>query len=104
MTASRIMKWITGAFEAILGIPVLGAAIVIGLVWIPLGVMLILHIVTLILSKQNNEPIYGSILGIITSVVAWIPGVGIVMHILSAIFLMVTAAKAASVAPTEISA
>jgi hypothetical protein len=101
MTASRILKWVTGAFEAILGIPVLGAAIVIGLMWIPLGVMFILHIVTLVLSKQNNEPIYGSIMGVITSLVAWIPGVGIIMHILSAIFLMVTAAKASSVAVRE---
>jgi hypothetical protein len=104
MTASRIMKWVTGAFEAVLGIPVLGAAIVIGLMWIPLGIMLILHIVTLVLSKQNNEPIYGSILGIITSLVAWIPGVGIIMHILSAIFLMITAAKEPSGPPREIHA
>jgi hypothetical protein len=104
MTASRIMKWVTGAFEGVLGIPVLGAAIVIGLMWVPLGIMLILHIVTLVLSKQNNEPIYGSILGIITSLVAWIPGVGIIMHILSAIFLMVTAAKEPSGSPREIHA
>ncbi|MGE7273573.1 hypothetical protein ACQKK5_19180 [Brevibacillus panacihumi] len=93
MSASRVMKWITGGLEAILAIPFLGASIVLSLAWVPLGIMLILHIITLILSKNNNELIYGSVVGIVTSLVAWIPFVGFVMHVLSAIFLMVTAAK-----------
>lgn len=93
MSASRILKWVTGALEAILGIPVLGAAIVIGLLWFPLAIMLVLHIITLVLTKKDGGASVGSILGIITSCVAWIPGVGIIMHILSAIFLMINAAK-----------
>lgn len=93
MSSSRIMKWITGSFEIFLGIPVLGGAFVLGLYWTPLFVMLILHIITLVLSKQNKEPIYGSVLGIVTSLVAWIPFVGMIMHIISGILLMVTAAQ-----------
>jgi len=93
MSASRVMKWITGGLEALLAIPVLGASIVISLAWVPLGIMLILHIITLVLSKKNDELIYGSVVGIVTSLVAWIPFVGFVMHVLSAVFLMVTAAK-----------
>lgn len=92
MSVSRILKWVTGAFEAFLGFPILGASFIIYFLWTPLFVMLILHIVTLILTKKDGGATTGSILGIVTSLVAWIPGVGIVMHILSAIFLMVNAA------------
>lgn len=94
MSPSRILKWLTGGLEAILGVPILGAAIIVGLLWIPLGIMLILHIITLVLTKKNGGASTGSILGIITSCVAWIPFVGMIMHILSAIFLMIDASKA----------
>ena len=93
MSSSRIMKWVTGGLELLLGIPVLGGSIVISLVWTPLGIMLALHIVTLILSKKYNEPAHGSVLGIVTSLIAWIPFLGMVMHLITAIFLMISAAK-----------
>jgi hypothetical protein len=93
MSPSRILKWLTGALEAILGIPVLGATIVVGLLWIPLAIMLVLHIITLVLTKKDGGASVGSILGIITSCVAWIPFVGMILHILSAIFLMIDASK-----------
>lgn len=95
MTSSRIMKWITGSFELVLGIPVFGALIILGLAYVPLGIMLILHIITLVLSIRNGETKYGSILGIVTSLVAWIPFVGLVLHIISGIMLMVSASKGA---------
>jgi hypothetical protein len=91
MTASRILKWVTGVLEAILGIPILGAVIVLSSGWTVLMVMLVLHVITLALSVKNREQYRGSVLGIIGSALGWIPGVGIVMHILSAIFLMITA-------------
>jgi len=93
LTGSRILKWVTGSLEVFLAIPVVGAAIVMGSYYTVLGVMLILHIITLVLSATNNEPKYGSILGIVTSLLAWIPFVGWVLHLLSGIFLMVTAAQ-----------
>ncbi|GJM68398.1 hypothetical protein HMSSN036_06140 [Paenibacillus macerans] len=95
MSSSRILKWITGAFEIFLGIPFLGGIIIINLFWTPLFVMFILHIITLVLSKKNNEPIYGSVLGIVTSVIGWIPVVGMIMHIITGIMLMVSAAQKA---------
>lgn len=94
MSPSRILKWITGGLEAILGIPVLGATIIVGLLWIPLAIMLVLHIITLVLTKKDGGATTGSILGIITSCIAWIPFVGMIMHILSAVFLMIDASKA----------
>ncbi|MBB5174002.1 hypothetical protein [Texcoconibacillus texcoconensis] len=93
MPTSRMMKWITGSFEILLGIPILGATIVIGMYWLPLLFMLALHIVTLILSSRDGVHKHGSILGIVTSCVAWIPFVGMVMHIVTGILLMVDAAQ-----------
>ncbi|WP_096274073.1 hypothetical protein [Paucisalibacillus globulus] len=93
MSTSRILKWVTGALEALLGIPVLGGMIIVGLLWTPLLIMLILHIITLVLTKKDGGASTGSILGIVTSCIGWIPVVGMIMHILSAVFLMVNAAK-----------
>ncbi|MFD1036818.1 hypothetical protein ACFQ3N_00050 [Virgibacillus byunsanensis] len=92
MSTSRIMKWITGAFEAFLGIPGLGGAFILSLFWTPLLVMLVLHIITLVLTTKEGGASTGSILGIVTSCIGWIPFVGMIMHIISAIFLMIDAA------------
>lgn len=93
MSVSRILKWLTGGLEAILGIPILGGTIVISLAWAPLIFMLVLHIITLVLTKKDGGATVGSILGIVTSCLAWIPFIGMIMHILSAIFLMIDASK-----------
>lgn len=89
----KITKWIAGGIEVLLGIPVLGASIIVGLLWIPLGAMLAFHIVNLVLSRKENLPITGSILGIVGNALGWIPFVGMIMHILTAIFVMIEAAK-----------
>ncbi|MFD3215527.1 MULTISPECIES: hypothetical protein [Bacillus] len=89
----KLLKWVTGALEALLGIPVLGGTIVVSLLWLPLLFMLVLHIVTLILAKKANMSANGNVLGIVTSCLAWIPFVGMILHILSAIFIMMDAAR-----------
>ncbi|MDQ0245794.1 hypothetical protein J2S09_003372 [Bacillus fengqiuensis] len=93
---STILKWVSGGLEALLGIPILGGTIVMSLLWTPLLLMAILHVVTLIIAIKENEKTHGSILGIVTSVLAWIPFLGMVMHIASAIVLMMDAAKTKS--------
>lgn len=93
MSTSKVLKWVTGGLEAFLGIPVLGGLIVISFFWTPLLVMLILHIVTLVFCSQENEDKAGSIVGIVTSCIAVIPVVGMIMHITTAIILMVSAGK-----------
>lgn len=85
------MKWITGILEIILGIPFLGGLIVMGFSYVPLFVMLILHIVTLALSVGEKESKYGSVIGVITSVIAWIPFVGMVMHLITGLALLISA-------------
>jgi hypothetical protein len=93
MSTARILKWITGSFEALLGIPFFGGVIIMSWFYVPLMIMLILHIATLIISVKQEETKSGSILGIVTSVVGVIPIVGMVMHIITAILLMVDASK-----------
>lgn len=89
----KVTKWVAGGIEVLLGIPVLGASIIVGLCWVPLGAMLAFHIVNLVLSRKENLPITGSVLGIVGNALGWIPFVGMVMHILTAIFVMIEAAK-----------
>ncbi|QEL82900.1 hypothetical protein DN407_31380 (plasmid) [Bacillus sp. JAS24-2] len=89
----KLLKWVSGGLEALLGIPILGGIIVISLHWSPLVFMLALHIITLVLAKKNDMSANGNILGIVTSCLGWIPFVGMIMHILSAIFIMVGAAR-----------
>ncbi|PLS15849.1 hypothetical protein CVD28_20315 [Bacillus sp. M6-12] len=93
MKTSTILKWVSGGLEGLLGIPVLGGAIVIGFAWTPLFIMALLHIITLVFSAKENQNKHGSILGIVTSLLAWIPFVGMIMHIITAILLMVDAAR-----------
>lgn len=93
MSLSKLMKWITGAGEALLGFPILGASIIIGNFYVPLFIMLILHVITLVIAKNERTSTAGSTLGIITSCIAWIPLVGITMHIITAIVLFIDAAQ-----------
>lgn len=88
---STILKWITGGLEAFLGIPIIGGTIILSFSWLPLLFMLILHIVTLIFSIYDKKKFHGSILGIVTSCIGWIPILGMIMHIITAILLMIDA-------------
>lgn len=92
-TAGRVLKWVSGGLEALIGFPIIGGTIVISLAWTPLLLMLALHIVSLVISSKEGRKKNGHILGIVTSCVGWIPFVGMVMHILSAIFLLIEAGK-----------
>ena len=93
MSISRIFKWITGIFEALLGIPILGGLYILSNAWTPLFVMLILHIITLILAKKDNGSGFGNVFGIITSIFGWIPIVGMIMHIITALVLILSASR-----------
>ena len=93
MSTAKILKWVTGGMEAFLGIPVLGGLVVVSTGWTILGVMLILHIVTLLFSANEKRDYASSVVGIVTSCIGWIPIIGMIMHIITGILLMVSAAK-----------
>lgn len=90
-STARLLKWISGGFELALGIPVLGGTIIISTLYIPLVIALGLHIAALIFSKQEGRPITGNVLGIVTSLIAWIPILGMIMHIITGILVLLEA-------------
>ncbi|CAG7646770.1 hypothetical protein PAESOLCIP111_05236 [Paenibacillus solanacearum] len=91
MSLSRLMKFVTGGMEAFLGIPVLGGAFIISTGYTALWVMLALHLVTLLICHNERSGRLGSVVGIFTSMIGFIPIVGMIMHIISAIILVLGA-------------
>ena len=93
LSNSKALKLATAILETILAIPVLGGTIVVATLYWALAIMFILHLITLILSVINKESFYGSIVGLVTSCLAWIPFLGWALHVITAILLYVTAFK-----------
>lgn len=89
MSNSKIMKIITGSLEAFLAIPIIGGVLVFSTFYIPLVVLLILHIVTFIISSKERTSKIGSTFGIVTSLLAWIPLLGWMLHLITALILIV---------------
>ncbi|WP_080872458.1 hypothetical protein [Oceanobacillus timonensis] len=90
MIISQVMQLITGIFEGLLGIPLFGGVYIMGSGYTPLFVMLILHIITLFLANRDGRWIAGSILGIVTSIIGFIPLVGMVLHWATCIVLIIS--------------
>lgn len=87
---TKSLKWFSFGYETFLAIPFVGGMIILAYEWIPLGIALILHLVTLIFSIKTRHGKIGSILGIITSIIGLVPFVGWVMHVATAITLLVS--------------
>ncbi len=96
MSLSRILRYLTGGMEALLGIPLIGGSIVIGFGYTPLFVMFVLHIVTMVICSKERQDKSGSIVGVVTSCIAWIPFVGMIMHIITALILLISASLRSS--------
>ena len=80
------LKLVMAIVETLFAIPVLGMMIIVGMIWIPLGLALVGHIVCLVFSVKNSTKKRAPIMGIIAATVGLIPFVGWVLHILTAIF------------------
>ncbi len=89
----NILKWASGGIEALLGIPVLGGVIILSMAWVPLFIMLAFHIIIVVFSYKAGIKSYGNILGIVTSVIGFIPIVGMIMHLATAVLILVDAAQ-----------
>ncbi|MBM7553676.1 hypothetical protein [Thalassobacillus pellis] len=89
---STTLKWITGILEGLLAIPFLGGLFIIGAGWQPLAFMFVFHLITLIFSIRDKRFSVGSVVGMIANVIGVIPGIGWIMHTLTAIILLVDAA------------
>lgn len=78
----RLYKIIIGLVELFFGIPFIGGAIIIGNGWAPLGGLIFFHFIGLVLSFVAVKAKSGSIFGMIGNIIAFIPVVGMIMHIL----------------------
>ncbi|KAB8125767.1 hypothetical protein F9U64_21740 [Gracilibacillus oryzae] len=80
MILSGILKLLGVLAEFFLGIPAIGGTFILSLLWTPLLFMLVYYIITLVVSRVSGAPIWGPVVGIITSVVGFIPFVGMTLH------------------------
>ena len=81
------LKIATFIGEVVLAVPLLGGAIIVGFFWIPLIIMLILHILTLTLALEAKEEGMGSMVGIAASMLGFVPLLGWVCHLVTACLL-----------------
>lgn len=86
-------KGIAGGYEALLAIPVLGGIIVMSSGWQALSLAFTLHLAVLIISFLSKTSPVPSIIGLITSVVAYVPVIGWLLHTITAILYIVSAVK-----------
>ncbi|OWA35449.1 hypothetical protein B9G55_12465 [Saccharibacillus sp. O16] len=91
MRLSRVLLLVAGICELLLAIPILGGTVVLATGYGALGFMFLLHIVTLVFVIRDRVPMYGPILGIVTSALAWIPFLGWALHLVSGIALVINA-------------
>lgn len=94
MGYSTGMKWVTAIAEGFLAIPIIGGAFVLSTNYTALGIMFVLHAITLVLSVREMQGKAASIFGMITSVVSVIPVLGWFLHLLTAIALFISAITA----------
>ncbi|NYF25977.1 hypothetical protein [Sporosarcina sp. JAI121] len=95
MNFSTGMKWVTAIAEGFLAIPLIGGLYVISSGYSILGIMFVLHAITLLLSIREGQGKAASILGLVTSVVSAIPFIGWFMHLITsgALFLSAITSK-----------
>jgi hypothetical protein len=80
------LKGINGLLEVLLGFPFLGGLYIITHAWQPLVFMFFLHMVTLLLTIVTKSPYKtGSLLGMLTSILGFIPFIGMLLHLSTAL-------------------
>ncbi|MBS4174894.1 hypothetical protein [Bacillus sp. FJAT-49736] len=78
----RLYKIIIGLVELFFGIPFIGGLVIIAHGWSPLGFLIVFHFIGLILSFISYKSKAASLFGIVGNIIAFIPFIGMVMHIL----------------------
>ncbi|WP_246188043.1 hypothetical protein [Paenibacillus tengchongensis] len=71
-----------------MALPIIGGTFIISFGWTPLVLAFIVHTVAVIVLYRERGPIAGNLLGILTSIVGWIPFVGWFMHAVTAVVLL----------------
>lgn len=85
----KTLKIVIAISEWVLAIPIVWWTIVLTTAWWILWVLVILHIISLVLSIQNNKSFSWNIIWIITNCIAWFPGIWWIGHIITWIVMLV---------------
>ncbi|MBY9080021.1 hypothetical protein KIH86_21175 [Paenibacillus sp. HN-1] len=85
----KLFKWGTFAYEAFLALPIIGGAFVVANAWVPLGIAFLLHVVAIAVLYNERGRVAGNVLGVITSIIAFIPIIGWIMHGITALVLLI---------------
>jgi hypothetical protein len=100
---AKVSSWakgVTGGFEALLAIPFIGGSIVVFSGWQALSLAFFLHLIAIVIcifSKTNPFP---NVLGVVASIVGYVPVIGWLLHTVTAIVLLISAYKD-SIKPKE---
>src|SRR5699024_3370414 len=92
MFHSKTLKWITGALEVILALPVVGVSILLGSHDIVLPITFVLHLFTFMVTRIDCGAKSDSVIGMVASCIGCLPLLPIAPHLLAAFFLFVNAA------------
>lgn len=85
MSTLKVAKVVALIYQAVLAIPFLGGSIVLFSGWGALGLGFVIHAIVFILALKSGGAKIASIIGMITSIVAVIPGIGWLMHLVTTI-------------------
>jgi hypothetical protein len=96
---AKLFKWGTLLYEAFLALPLIGGFFILANGWVPLSIAFLLHAVAVVILQRERQPFIGNVLGIITSIIAFIPILGWIMHGVTAFVLLVEAVSSSRQAP-----
>lgn len=85
----RLLKLLGAVMEFFLGIPLLGGLFIVSMGWAPLGFMLVYYIVVLILAYLAPAPKWGPAVGLLASILGYIPVLGMIMHWVAFLCLLI---------------
>lgn len=86
------LKMFTAGIETLLCLPYMWGFLNLNLVWFPLFIIFVLHIVTLVLSIKTWSPKNGSIAGVFINIIWWMPLIWFfwrTMHLIAAVLLWI---------------
>lgn len=85
---SKVFRWSLGLLEVFLAIPFMGDGVIHSFI-LGFPILITCHIVIAVLNKKSGQKATGNILGAIANGLSWIPGIGVLLHMLAGIFIII---------------
>ena len=87
--SSSNLKLIAASFETVLAIPLVGGLLIISSFWLLLALEVIIGIFGVIRANKEKKAKNGHVMQIIAGFVGWVPFLGWLLHLLSAVMLWI---------------